>query len=385
MPGKIASLLVLVTFGFIFACSGKKSPVTSKSSPGADAEKQSGAKYTDIYDTVWYSQEYYQPDSIYDILVHYKSNTSESRSAYEQMALSPQGKCFINKMRQMKLLAKYRVIYHLPSKARVVEMQPIEPALRSDRALLLWMIDPHVSISLDDMYTCPEYTQGKTYFLGQSFVSLLDTKDNKVINTIEINSEDSFYSNVDTVGTQILHHSNFSSILPVSALKRQQNGHAMSGKYFTTGSTDSTDGLVQLLYLEDFNGDGKALEFAMFENFACASTASTLYGYSTGQDHVIQYPVNYTLYSQVYDTEGNATAKDTMWHEKGYWVTSLFAMKPKGFPRSYEIDFRGRGGSYNRYSVEYNTVKEAFDIIDDARIKPGDNETESSWVPQASE
>ena len=42
-----------------------------------------------------------------------------------------------------------------------------------------------------------------------------------------------------------------------------------------------------ILWLKDYNGDGKAFEFALFEAEACMGLQTTLIGYSEKQDRVI--------------------------------------------------------------------------------------------------
>jgi hypothetical protein len=41
------------------------------------------------------------------------------------------------------------------------------------------------------------------------------------------------------------------------------------------------------------------------------------------------------------------------------WADYLFSRQPG--PRSYEVDYRGRGGSLNNYKVSYNPAKERFE------------------------
>jgi len=52
------------------------------------------------------------------------------------------------------------------------------------------------------------------------------------------------------------------------------------------------EGRPVIFDLKDYNGDGKALEFAFFDAGGCAITDTQLVGYSEKQDRVIQYPID---------------------------------------------------------------------------------------------
>ena len=105
------------------------------------------------------------------------------------------------------------------------------------------------------------------------------------------------------------------------------------------------------MVLKDYNGDGKALEFALFEAEACMGLQTTLIGYSEKQDHVIQYPVKLDV------VEGRKHSERI-----SAWADYLFSKKPlrAGYWK-YEIDYRGRGGSLDKYDVHYNQAREQFE------------------------
>jgi hypothetical protein len=104
-------------------------------------------------------------------------------------------------------------------------------------------------------------------------------------------------------------------------------------------------------WLKDYDGDGKALEFALFEAEACMGLQTTLIGYSEKQDRVIQYPIRLEV------TEGSKPSTRTT-----PWADYLFSKKPlrPGFWK-YEIDYRGRAGSLDRWEVRYNAGRERFE------------------------
>jgi hypothetical protein len=81
--------------------------------------------------------------------------------------------------------------------------------------------------------------------------------------------------------------------------------------------------------LKDSNGDGKALEFVLFEAEACLGWQTTLIGYSEKQDPALQYPVHMDV---------SSGSKDST--SESFWADYLFNNKPRhpGFWR-YEVDF----------------------------------------------
>ena len=98
--------------------------------------------------------------------------------------------------------------------------------------------------------------------------------------------------------------------------------------------------------LKDYNGDGKALEFALFDRQACVGPDTTLIGYSVSEDRVIQYPIT------VRAPEGTTSE---------YWLDSLFSKKPvRPMYWRYSVDYRGREGTLDTYTVKYDRKREAF-------------------------
>src|SRR5262249_2568545 len=83
----------------------------------------------------------------------------------------------------------------LPANARILEVRQLPLTGGIGRSLVLWMVEPKAFPLHDeelvnpddeaDVYTCPDYTRG-WYFRGPTRVSLVDTSQNTVLNTIEI-------------------------------------------------------------------------------------------------------------------------------------------------------------------------------------------------------
>jgi hypothetical protein len=125
-----------------------------------------------------------------------------------------------------------------------------------------------------------------------------------------------------------------------------------SGYYYHVAGVakDTVEARPTIMFLRDYNGDGDALEFALFEAEACMGLQTTLIGYSKRQDRVIQYPI------RLRSIEGRKSTVQTV-----LWADYLFNKKPIRGVWNYEIDYRGRGGSLDRWTVRYNPAKETFE------------------------
>ena len=212
--------------------------------------------------------------------------------------------------------------YEFPEGALVIETQPVTPK----RSLILWMVRPtkHPRETPDDPYTCPEYTRG-SYYSGATRVSLVDPQTHKVINTIEVSQEADEFDIPYSIRSDFYYH--------------------------VEGVPKETEGKPTIMWLKDYNGDGKAWEFALFDAQACMGLATTLIGYSERQDRVIQYQTHLV----VADSKRKRSATTQS------WTDYLFAKKPMS-PGSwkYEIDYRGRGGSLDKYEIHYDKQAERF-------------------------
>src|SRR5436305_6889880 len=160
--------------------------------------------------------------------------------------------------------------YGLPLGAKIIETQPLTLQGNSDRSLILWMVNPqkHPRGALDDAYTCPEETRG-SYYSGPTRISLVDLVSGKIINTVKVRQEYSHGEDTFDIPYKI---------------------HAGS-YYFVPGVAKGEEGNPKLMQLKDYNGDGKALEFALYDAEACMGLATTLIGYSERQDKVVQYEI----------------------------------------------------------------------------------------------
>ena len=218
----------------------------------------------------------------------------------------------------------------LPSDAVIVERRKLLPAAHPDREIVLWMIKPSknpTNYAADDIYTCPDQSRG-SHYSGPARVSLINSATNTIINTLKLAKE--YEDGQDSLD------------LPY-AIRR--------GYYYRVDSVKKGEVKPDIIWLRDYNGDGKALEFALFDALACMGLQTTLIGYSTRQDRVIQYPIELKV------IEGSKRSSRT-----SLWADYLFNQKPRrpGY-WTYEIDYRGRGGTLDKWEVKYNPAREQFE------------------------
>lgn len=219
----------------------------------------------------------------------------------------------------------------LPKGAVVLETRTIPVPVNRDRELVLWMLDPKKNpngYAPDEIYTCPDYTRG-SYFSGPLRVSLVDTQAGTIINTVSITKD--YEEGADYFD------------IPYAIRKGYQ--------YFVPAQTKSgVEVKPTIMRLQDYNGDGEALEFALFDAMACMGLETSLIGYSKSQDKVIQYPIGLEV------VEGAKRSKTTT-----KWVDYLFSKKSQrpGYWQ-FEIDYRGRGGTLDKWEVRYLPTEERF-------------------------
>jgi hypothetical protein len=223
-----------------------------------------------------------------------------------------------------------QIDYGLPPGARVIETRVINTKAHPNRMLVLWMLRPTMNPrgAEDDVYTCPEETRG-SHYSGSTRVSLFDTAQRRVINTVEVRPEYEAES-ADSFDIPYKIH---------------------RGYYHVAGVRGQAEGRPTIISLKDYNGDGLQHEFALFDAQACMGLQTTLIGYSERQDKVIQYETVLQI------EEGNKRSVDTR-----RWVDYFFGQKPYARGRwKYSIDYRGRGGTLDRYEIRYDARRERFE------------------------
>jgi len=220
----------------------------------------------------------------------------------------------------------------LPKGALVVETLAIRSAGHRDRTLVLWMINPRrnpTSYAPGEIYSCPEQTRG-SHYSGPTRVSLVNSATMTIVNTVKVAGP--YEEGGDSFD------------VPYAIRK---------GNYYPVKATvrEGIEAKPTIMFLRDYNGDGKALEFALFEAEACMGLQTTLIGYSEKQDRVIQYPIKL-------DTIEGSKHSTTVTS----WADYLFNQKPKrpGYWQ-YEIDYRGRAGTLDKWEMHYNSARERFE------------------------
>ena len=215
----------------------------------------------------------------------------------------------------------------LPNGSTVLE----EHNLPRHRKLVLWMPDAVKNPNETDIdfYTCPTQSRG-SFYSGDVRVTLVNTTTGRVLNTLHVKGTG---DSVDARPT---------SLDPIDLPYAIQSGYY----YYVPNGSPKLERKPRIMNLKDYNGDGKALEFALFDAPACMGLGTTLIGYNESEDRVIQYPIN------VHAPEGTTSE---------YWLDYLFSKKPTS-PMNwrYKIDYRGRGGTLDMFRVRYDPKHETF-------------------------
>lgn len=208
----------------------------------------------------------------------------------------------------------------------VIETEVL-PGVADGRSLILWMCSPvkHEDEIYDHLYTCPDYTRGH-FYQGETWLSLIDQKTTHVINTIPIHSD---WTNEKTFD------------IPY---RIQRFFYAVQGPLNKYG-----EGKPKILSLKDYNGDGEALEFALFEAENCTIVKTSLYGYSRSRDRVIQYPLH------LVEREGaTVTVRDSPWLDR------FMLQKPVG-PGHWRWQYQYHVGGLTHFDIHYDRDKEMFE------------------------
>ena len=137
--------------------------------------------------------------------------------------------------------------------------------------LVLWMQSPTRRDTGEEY--CGTAVHGNFAWEGATRLSLLDAKRGLLINTVKIlgrgrkgdATEDSF-------------------TLPALS--------PASDSYYKVPEPNAAGkGILKILNLSDFTGNGLASEFALFEYDACGLVSTSVLGYQRTSDRVVQYPI----------------------------------------------------------------------------------------------
>lgn len=216
----------------------------------------------------------------------------------------------------------------------LIETRDIPAAVHPHRALVLrlWMDKPNKHergpLTAQNPYACYEKSLG-SYYEGKVQLSLADTQTKRFINTIDLEFP-------GQVGT-----GEYDFKLPY---------RIAPGPYHVAEKLVAGEGKPEFLHLEDYNGDGQALEAAFFQAQDCVETLATLVGYSPKQDKVIQY--RFILEKDPASGGGYVNT---------YWVGNLLSEKPDQPGHwKYAIDHRAMGGGMEQFEIRYDPAGEIF-------------------------
>lgn len=338
-----AVLIVLI----LFSCDKE-----SKSLAESKTETAEAIQYVHLPADTFYYEGGLDPDSVYEELLKGRNNTN-TKEDWNLVADTEQGRIYISKMQEIKKNAALIPLYHFPPQARIVEYVKISSA--KNRMMVLWMKDCRTHIDLYNEYTCPEYSRGKAYFEGEVWLSLVDTEKRIIINSVRIQRNDT-YVKTDTTGYKISYTLYAGLDLPVSIVGSVPADSYASGKYYTNGGSNDKEGKALIMYLQDYNKDGRIDEFSLHENDGCMITSATILGYSTIQDRVIQYEVIYEHHEL---TSKNA---DTTYTEHSTWLHGLAFVNARGLHYPFESipGYNGSREGMSLFTTDYNKEKEMF-------------------------
>jgi hypothetical protein len=205
---------------------------------------------------------------------------------------------------------------HLPRGAVILDRAAVAP----DREMVLWMLHPerHPFVGYpDEPYTCPDQVTG-SYYRGRARLSLIDSRHDELLQTLPVSGW-------------------FGSAIELPYAMRP--GHA----YETTGEPDAHgERKARILALRDLNGDGSASEFALFARANCSEMRTTILGYDSAHDRVVQY-------------------RFVMDDGAPHWIDSLLQQPPTEPGHwHYVTDTRGRGGAAIEYDVRFDRTRGAY-------------------------
>ncbi|KAB2915714.1 MAG: hypothetical protein F9K23_10690 [Bacteroidetes bacterium] len=226
----------------------------------------------------------------------------------------------------------------LSSQALIVEQQTILGY--PNRAFILWVDSGRVGFE-SEPYSCPSVTMGKGFFQGRARVSLIDIKNQKIINTIPIYGAS--WEGIRDCFT-----------IPFCIANPKYKSELGQLKYHALGGDSIKDGRADVLYLDDYNGDGKKHEFALYEQMGCISCFSTLFGYNEKADSLI----NYTVVLEETDLD---SALSKPYTTASTWVSQLFTLKPKKGIYDFVMNYRGRGGNLCYYNIAFSKENNRFE------------------------
>ena len=183
----------------------------------------------------------------------------------------------------------------LPAGARIIEIQPLSGPDHRSRTLVLWMISPSDSGCSPDPTepyapSAVAVTRGCCWS-GPTRLSLLADDVGAVKQTYPIKNP---FSTTDTFE------------LPYML---ERGGPYKVSRRFAKPT---------LLWLRDYNGDGRSLEVAFFTAESSSDLLTTVFGYEPEQDVLIQYG----FHVSITDPDGKHDEYDSEWLQGLFWFNN---------------------------------------------------------------
>jgi len=315
-------LLLILIFSLHF-CRAQK--IAGRQSMDTTFLKPSGSNYTEpVWDTNYFSTTQY--------------------------------KLLQQRKREMRAWSKKYKRLQLPGNAIIIDAKTFSTP-HGNRTILAWMQQVRVNLNTlendrEEQNEWSYVTNGSGYFDGLLYFTLVDESKLHIINTVRIRH---FTSSVNVTGDKVFYDEEtivypFSINNPLAGKEKSYFGSA----YHAIGGTKTKDGTADVLHLFDFNGDGKAYEFALFDQESVPTLSSTLFGYNEKKDSLLWYSWNLARH---YKTSSG----DSIGMVSESWLDQAISHRFDGKKKiHYSRDLRGRGGSKFEYFLRYDQKNDKY-------------------------
>ena len=255
---------------------------------------------------------------------------------------------------QMKEWKKKYSLLNLPRLANIIEESTFKTS-NGSRTIIAWMTNMGVRLNMNDADENERIDwiykiQGSGNFSGKLRLSLIDNVRHRIINTIAVR----YFSERHKHDT--LTYSEELLDWPFAILSKEHiQNYNYELLYYSNGSSAERDGEAEVMHFRDFNGDGKAYEFALFRQDYSFSFFSALCGYCETSDSLKWYGWDLQYH---YNT---AYIKDTIVKVKQYWIdyAAYLNFDMQGH-LNFIRDYTGRMGNRYDYRLRYDPLKDAY-------------------------
>lgn len=200
----------------------------------------------------------------------------------------------------------------LPAGAQIIETKDISAIAGKNRLLVLWLSD--ATKVLDTSEYCGTFVYGD-HWKGTGGLSVVDPQTRKAISSI----------GMGTVR------------LPF---------HVEDTYYHVAHPDKAHKGKPEILHLSDLTGEGRALQFTVFDYEACGIASARVFGYRPATDQVVQYEIEVV--------EGKS-------HQREFSVNNIFSHRPIR-PGYWDFRWKPGHGSDDTYHeiVRFDAKRQVF-------------------------